>query len=240
MPSKYLRGALIQFIDTFPRPTPMVIIFQFNPETMTHSWQPAKVAEGAAGQPAGPLAVAGSPEESFSFTLAMDANDMIAAGGASGELAAASGVYSRLAALEMLLFPTPAPDAALVNSGSAQSNGASLNGAAASKSPKPNKPVPAGVLPMVLFVWGPGRIVPVRVAQLTITETLYDSDLLNPIHAEAQIELKVLTQEELTLVKGPLGTIGKMALAYSDKLRRSLAVANLTNAVESVIGILPV
>ena len=124
MPSKYLRGALIQFIDTFPRPTPMVIIFQFNPETMTHGWQPAKAAEGVAGQPAGPLAVAGSPEESFSFTLAMDANDMIAAGGASGELAAASGVYSRLAALEMLLFPTPAPDAALVNSGSAQSNGA--------------------------------------------------------------------------------------------------------------------
>src|SRR6516165_245449 len=100
MASKYLRGALVQFIDTFPRPTPMVIIFQFNPETMTHSWQPAKAAEGAAGQPAG------SPEESFSFTLAMDANDMIAAGGAGGELAAASGVYSRLAALEMLLFPT--------------------------------------------------------------------------------------------------------------------------------------
>jgi hypothetical protein len=236
MPGKYLRGALVYFTDTFPRPVPKIIIFQFNPETMTHSWQPAKTAEGAPGQPSNPLAVTGSPEESFSFTLAMDANEMIAAGGAGEQLATESGVYSRLAALEMLLFPTPAPDAGLVGQVSSAANPAPLDGAAASK---PTKPVPAGVLPLVLFVWGPGRIVPVRVGQLSITEKLYDSDWLNPTQVEAQIQLKVLTPEELEFVEGSLGTIGKAAQIYSDTLRRSLAVADLPNAAESVIGMLP-
>jgi hypothetical protein len=240
MPSKYLHGAFVQFTDTFPRPVPRVIVFQFNPETMTHSWQPAKAAEGTPSQPSGPLAVAGSPEESFSFTLVMDANEVIADGGAGEQLATKSGVYSPLAALEMLLFPTAAPNTALVGSVSLPSNGVALDGASASKLTPPTRSVPAGILPLVLFVWGPGRIVPVRVAQLTITEQLYDSDLLNPTHAEAQIQLKVLTREELTLVLGPLGTIGRAALVYSDKLRRSLAVTNLINGAESVIGMLPV
>ena len=59
---------------------------------------------------------------------------------------------------------------------------------------------------MVLFVWGPGRIVPVRVTALSITEKLYDATLLNPTHVEAQITLRVLTQDELKYVTGPLGT----------------------------------
>ena len=53
-------------------------------------------------------------------------------------------------------------------------------------------------MPTVLFVWGPGRIVPVRVTNLTITEKLYDALLLNPIHAEATIEIQVLTPEEVS------------------------------------------
>ena len=46
-------------------------------------------------------------------------------------------------------------------------------------------------MPVVLFAWGLGRIVPVRVVSLTITERLYDT-LLNPVHAEAQVGLQVL------------------------------------------------
>ena len=67
---------------------------------------------GAGDAPAGtetsnPLAVTGMPGEEFSFTIAMDANDEIADGSApAAALAEASGVYSRLAALEMLLYPT--------------------------------------------------------------------------------------------------------------------------------------
>jgi hypothetical protein len=94
-------------------------------------------------------------------------------------------------------------------------------------------------LPTVLFVYGPGRILPVRVTGLNITETLYDP-LLNPIHAEAQIDLKVLTPQELAATTGPLKEVAKVAYTYSQGLRQALAVANLADAAESIIGMLPV
>jgi len=91
----------------------------------------------------------------------------------------------------------------------------------------------------VLFVWGPGRIVPVRVTSLTFTEKLYDAILLNPIHVEAQLGLRVLTQDELAKVNGPLATVAKAASSYSQGLREVLALANLANAAESIVGMLP-
>jgi len=99
--------------------------------------------------------------------------------------------------------------------------------------------VPKGQLPTVLFVWGPGRILPVRVTTLTITERLYDT-LLNPTHAEAQIGLQVLTPTELKAVSGPLADLAKVAYDYSQGLRQVLAVANLANAADSILGMLPV
>jgi hypothetical protein len=91
----------------------------------------------------------------------------------------------------------------------------------------------------VLFVWGPGRIVPVRVTALSVTETLYDP-LLNPIHADAQITLTVLTADELKFVSGPLKEVAKVAYKYSQGLRQALALANLAEATESIIGMLPI
>ncbi len=99
--------------------------------------------------------------------------------------------------------------------------------------------MPLSQVPTVLFVWGPGRIVPVRITGLTITEKLYDA-LLNPIHAEASINLRVLTPDELQAVTGPLAEVAQVAYTYSQGLRQALALANLANAVESIIGMLPV
>ena len=106
-------------------------------------------------------------------------------------------------------------------------------------SAKPSRPVPVSVVPTVLFVWGPGRILPVRVTSLTITEKLYDP-LLNPTHAEASLELKVLTPDELNSVRGTLAPIAKAGYKYTQTLREALAIANLGNAVESIIGMLPI
>ena len=34
-----MKGALVEFMPTFlPIPVPNVIVFQYNPETMTHTW----------------------------------------------------------------------------------------------------------------------------------------------------------------------------------------------------------
>ena len=231
----YLKGGLIEFTETFPLPIPNVIIFQYNPETMTHGWTPATTNPGTPGQSSNPLAITGQPTETFSFTLAMDSNDTIADGNAVvAGLAEVSGLYTRLAALEMLLFPTAPPGGGLIGSVTA------ALGIGGSSSPSPTQQVPSAQLPTVLFVWGPGRIVPVRVTALSITEKLYDATLLNPIHVEAQMTLRVLTQDELKYVDGPLGTLANMAYTYSQGLREALALANLANAVESIIGMLPV
>ena len=225
MAGTFIRGALIEFMPTFLIPLPNVIVFQFNPETIRHAWtQPAS----SGGTGSNPLAVTGMPGESFSFTLAMDADDGIAEG---NPIAIATGIYSRLAALEMLLYPTGA--GAL--GGASALVGAVTAGASAGASAD----VPASQVPTTLFIWGPGRIVPVRVTGLSITEKLYDP-LLNPTHAEAQLDLKVLTPDELAVVTGPLADVAKAAYAYSQGLRQVLALANLANAAESIIGMIPV
>ena len=232
-----LKGALIEFMPTFlPVPLPNVIIFQYNPETMTHTWTQPAAAGGAGQETSNPLAVQGMPGESFSFTLAMDSNDDIAnADGPSAALAEVSGLYSRLAALEMLLYPTGASSQVLGAVGAAI--GSALSGASSG----PTRTVPQSVMPVTLFIWGPGRIVPVRVTTLTITEKIYDS-ALNPTHAEAQIGLRVLTPAELVAASSDndvLGSLATIAYTYTYGLRQALALANLANAATSIIGMIP-
>jgi hypothetical protein len=232
---KYLRGALVQFTETFPLPVPNVIVFQFNPETMTHGWTPSRAGQEApTSGPQDPNAVTGTPQETFSFTLMLDAATMVTDGGPIEEgLADATGLYSQLAALEMLLFPTAKPGGGLVGS---ISSALGITGGSSA----PTQTVPDSRLPTALFVWGPGRIVPVRVTSLTITEKLYDGTLLTPIRAEAAIALTVLRKEELHYITGPMGTLASAALSYSQGLREALALANLGNAASDIIGMLPI
>jgi len=236
MPGKYLKGAFVQFMPTFLVPLPNIIIFQYNPETMTHTWTPAapEVTQDANNKP-NPLAVKGLPGESFSFTLAMDSSDMIAEGSpVAVGLATATGLYSRLAALEMLLYPTGSFAASKLL-GSVSSALASALGSSAQVDPN----VPQYMMPTVLFVWGPNRILPVRLTSLSITEKLYDALLLNPTHAEATVGIQVLTPDEVTALSDPLKQVATVAYDYSQAFRQAMALANLANAAESIIGMLP-
>lgn len=238
MAGKYMKGALISFMPTFIGSLPNVIVFQFNPETITHTWSAAASAPPQPKSGADPMAATGVPGETFSFSLAVDATDMIADGDVNpigAGLATVSGVYTRLAALEMLQYPSGSFSGGLLGTVSASlSAGLSLSGSGAGT----NASIPVSEVPTVLFVWGPLRIVPVRVTALTITEKLYDP-LLNPTHADVQITLKVLTPEELVAVQGELGTVAKVAYVYSQGLRQVQALANLADAAASIIGMLP-
>lgn len=235
-----IRGALISFTSSFIGLMPNVIVFQYNPETITHTWTaaPAATATDKDSKP-NPLAVKGVPGEQFSFTLAVDSNDDIA-DGATNPIAAAlaqvGGVYPRLAALEMLQYPTGSSGGGLIGgvSASISSSGLGLSASSSSSS----QTVPQSQVPTVLFIWGPQRIVPVRVTALTITERLYDS-LLNPSHAEAQITLRVLTPDEIVSIDGPMQQLANIAYVYSQGLRQVQAAANLGDAVASIIGMLP-
>jgi hypothetical protein len=202
-----MKGALVEFAQAFGALTPNLIVFQFNPETLRHAWTQAQAETSGSN----PLAVQGLPGETFSFTLAMDVTDQIIDGNAAAKAdAELNGIYARLSALEMLMFPVPPNPAA----------GASGRG------------VPASQLPAVLFLWGAGRVVPVRVTSLTITEKLFD-EKLNPTHADAVIELRVLTLTELDWVSGPLKELAKAAYRYTQGKREALAIANLNNAAGS-------
>ncbi len=223
-----LKGALVSYSPTFSSPKPNVTVFQYNPESLTHTWtqSDAPSDETTPGAEAGnPLAVAGMPGERFSLTVLVDANQELAGAGAvEAEIAAVSGVYSRLAALEMLLYPVSGgAKSQLLGRATAalQSAGGGTKGAASEST-----------LPVVLFVWGPLRIVPVRVTGLTISEKLYDEQL-NPVHAEVQLELRVLTPAELQAANATSDVLARLATtAYSYTLgvRQAGALANLSSA----------
>jgi hypothetical protein len=241
MPGKYFRGAFIEFTSAFLVPIPNVILFQYNPETVSHTWSPAASASPGGAQGPGasnPLAVTGNPGEEFSFTLMLDASDTVADGSPpASALASLSGIYPTLAALELLLFPSSS------TGGSALSLATSIGGSALSAiggGGGVKRSVPVSVVPTVLFVWGPGRILPVRVSSLHVTEKLYDSTLLVPTHAEVAIGLKVLTQNEIdALDDGLVKDLVQTAYDAMSTLRQGLALANIVNSADALAGMLP-
>jgi len=252
MAEKLIRGALLEFMPTFIGTTPNVIVFQFNPDSITHTWtQPEGLPAPGPGGKVNPLAAKSLPGETFSFTLELDSNEMIASGSPVAQgVAYATGVYTRLAALEMLQYPVPTATDGLVGTVTAAAGaaGGTVGGAVGAIAGGAlgglgggdvKREVPQSQVPVVLFVWGPGRIVPVRLTALSITEKMYDA-LLNPIHADVQITLRVLTKDELNFVTGPLKEIATVAYQYQQGLRQALAVANLAEATESIIGMLPI
>jgi hypothetical protein len=246
MAGSVLKGALISFLPdgALGIPSlPNVIIFQINPDTITHAWTepsaaPAPAAASGKTAQADPLAVSGVPGESFSFTLFLDANQEIAdtsQNPVAAALATVSGVYTRLAALEMLQYPTGSVTAGLLGQISA---GVSASGLGMSAAAASSQSVPASQVPVVLFVWGPQRIVPVRVTAFSTTEKRYDS-LLNPVQAEVQITLRVLTPDELAAAQGPMAPVARLAYTYTQGLRQVQAAANLVDSAASIIGMLP-
>jgi hypothetical protein len=209
------KGALVELMPAFGVSTPNVVAFQFNPETLRHSWtQPQPKAPGS-----NPLAVPGMPGEAFSFALAMDATDQLALGVEDPRRLEAHtfGIYSRLAALELLMFPADPP------------GGLSGIGAQAGE----RRAVPASQLRTVLFVWGAGRIVPVRLTSLVITEKLFDASL-NPTHAEAQIELRVLTPTEIESIGGAFKVFAAGFYQQSHTMRQLRAIVNFHSAAGSI------
>jgi hypothetical protein len=237
-----IKGALISFLPTAIGgvPIPNVVVFQINPETITHTWSEAAPPKPPANQQTpeltDPLAASGMPGETFSFTLALDANEDIAASDSNpvgAGLAQLSGSYSRISALEMLQYPNTPNSAGLLGAVSSAISAAGLGGGSSGA-----QLVPQSEVPLVLFVWGPERILPVRIAALTITEKLYDS-ALNPVHADAQVTLRVLTPDDLTSIQSDMKDVAKAAYNYTLGLRQTGAVANVGSAAASIIGMLP-
>lgn len=179
------KGALIG-LDLL-KPVASVVVFQYNPEKVTRSLRPrTSGSDGAEGEA---LRITGPPEETFSLEIEIDAADQLAAGDAvTGRL----GIAPQLASLEMMLYPA----SALVIANEALA----LAGLVEVVPPE---------APLALLVWGPSRVLPVRVTEMSVAEEAYDPDL-NPIQARVTVGVRVLTYDDL----GVLSVGGGLFLAH--------------------------
>ncbi|HMG91015.1 MAG TPA: hypothetical protein VK589_13205 [Chryseolinea sp.] len=240
---KLLKGALIEFSERFLGPIPNVIIFQYNPEMMTRTlevWSPGGGSTAGndttgthnVSQTAQPF----DPPETFTLSLELDAADDLETP-EQHPVAFVSGVANRLAALEMLLYPQQSSllegllgSTAGALSSATGSLGASVGG---------TKPVPRGTVPVLLFVWGPGRIVPVRLTSFSVEEQAY-SPQLYPIRAKVSAGLRILSPKDFASCK--LKTSEELAIAafkFTRKQKEVLAATNIANNVDSILGMLP-
>lgn len=244
---KLLKGALIQFSAAMIIPVPNVILFQYNPELMSRSvgiFDPK--AAGGDKQDKQPKLVEGrlepyDPEETFSMQLYLNATDALEEP-ESHPVAVVSGVADRLAALEMMLYPA-GEDSLLGGalgisvSVSLGAGGASLTGGAGAAA----KVVPRRVVPVALFVWGPGRIVPVRITSFAVEEQQFNF-LLYPTRAKVSLGMRVLTPEAILGGRksgDAMEEIAIFAYKFTRAQKEVLALANLANTVESILGMLP-
>lgn len=252
---RLLKGALIQFSAPMLIPIPNIIVFQYNPETMTRTlepWSPLErqrtydeqgrsTATALTDEQTNQLRQPFDPSESFSLSLELDAADALEEPG-SHPIATIAGVADRISAMEMLCYP-PGQGAlgGLLNVSVNVSVGA--GGISASVNTGRDV-VPRRDVPIVLFFWGPGRIVPVRITTFSVEEQQY-SPLLYPIRARVTIGLKVLDENHLVNVAGDTSQtaiveIAKACYKFTQAQKEALATANLANSVESIIGMLPI
>jgi len=240
---RLLKGALVEFSERFLGPIPNVIVFQYNPESLTRSltvWQPPEgdaEGAGAGGATERSTAQPSDPPETFTLDLVLDATDDLERGDV---VATATGVADRIAALELLLYPTEQSLAGqLLGSITASLGGGGGGGVSASLGGDASAPAGRGTVPIVLFIWGPGRIVPVRLTTFSVEEQAF-SPTLYPIRAKVSVGLKVLTPADLESY--PAGLSKEIAIKcfeFTRLQKKVLGAANLANSVESILGMLP-
>lgn len=198
---RLLKGAIVSLT---PAGSPgRVIAFQYNPDTLTRTLT-ARVMGGEADR-AEALRFKGPPGESIKLDVEIDAADQLERGMPP---ATSMGIYPALAALEALLYP----DSSLIIS-----NDKLLSAG--------NKEIIAPEAPLTLFVWGPQRVLPVKIGSLSITEEAFDP-ALNPIRAKVSLDLKVLSYQELGLSSAG----GSIYMAYQvakETLARTAGAASL-------------
>ncbi|MBW3571855.1 MAG: hypothetical protein KY467_12190 [Gemmatimonadetes bacterium] len=171
---RVLKGALVG-LDPL-NPVASVVVFQYNPETVTRTLQAQAAGEGGARSEA--MRLRGAPVETIKMDVEIDATDRLEEGDG---LTSTLGIHPQLAALEMLLYPK----SALVIANTVLMAVGTLE-------------VLPPVGPLTLLVWGLKRVLPVRLTEFSVTEEAYDPDL-NPIRARVSLGMRVLSYNDLSL-----------------------------------------
>lgn len=216
---KFLKGALVVYESQFLGPIPNIIIFQYNPEKLSRTLSlrsPQETAEKVGKAKAETLKIEGPPIETFSLSIVINAADQLEQP-ALHPFAVMKGIHPALSALELLLYPPESQifeNKTLASAGSAE--------------------ITSSDVPLVLFVWGPSRVVPVRLTSFSVTEEAFDQQL-NPIQAKVDLGMKVLTYMELKET-----SIGYGAYLATQIQKEVMARLNIANNIEHIVGMLPI
>jgi hypothetical protein len=221
---KILRGAFVEYGLSIP---PLFVVFQFNPVQLTRNRGltfAAKSSVQTSGQAGSLRDFHGQyddltklrddqqvrvQEEVISFEIRLDATDKLDEGDTITEQ---FGVAPQLATLELMVHPK---EESLLG----QALGALLGspgGFSFTKKPNP---------PLILFIWGRKRVLPVNINSLNITETVYSTDL-NPIRATAAVNLTVIEGKSIPYM-------------YTKAMKEAMSVLNLANITDIANVVIP-
>lgn len=171
---RLLKGAIVGLDPA--NPLASVVVFQYNPETVTRSLQVQAAGDG--GDRSEAMRLKGPPIETIKMDVEIDATDQLEK--ADG-ITKALGVHPQLAALEMLAYPKSAlviANTVLMATGTIE--------------------VLPPIGPFTLLVWGLKRVLPVRLTDISITEEAFDQ-ALNPIRVKVSLGLRVLSYNDLSI-----------------------------------------
>lgn len=227
---KILRGAFVEFGLSLP---PLFVVFQYNPNQLTRNrglsfsfpGAPSATAGAAPGETA-PRTLRGFhgrhadlltlrrkqlvdvQEQTIAFDIRLDATDRL---DDRDTIAEQFGIAPRLSTLELMVQPKQE----------------SLLGALFALPGKPKgfsftrKDNP----PLVLFVFGRKRVLPVNINALNITETEFSADL-NPIRATVAVSL--------TVIEGP-----SVPYLASKVMTEAMSVLNLADLADAQNVVVP-
>jgi hypothetical protein len=218
-----LRGALIEYGTSLIGPIPNIVIFQFNPESLSRTLQIPTRPTGAIQRE---TTQAGEKTfEKITFKAHFSAANMLDEDKALAKL---FGIGPQLAALEKMVLPS-AKIAGLIGA-AVDAIGDALGGGG---DDAPAQPIPREKYPRILFIWGLTRVLPVTIDSMTISELEYDS-ILNPLRAEVDITLSVIAVDDCSD-----DVLAKGALEFSTIAKEAQAIANLANTAEQIVDLIP-
>ncbi len=201
---KLTKGALIA-ADLF-NPVSSIVLFQYNPENLTRTISPRYIESGGGREV---MRMDGAPNETLSVKMEIDAIDQLETG---DETASAMGIYPQLSALEMMVYP---------KTGQVIANSVMMAAGLIEVVPPE--------APFTLFIWGPKRVVPVKITSLSITEKDFDAQL-NPIRAEVTVALNVLSYDNF-----PISHPGFHAFMAHQVIKETMAVIGSAGSIADIV-----
>jgi hypothetical protein len=215
---KFQRGALVQLPTSLTFPIPVIIPFQYNPATLRRSIVPyaPPQPDNSGRSLAAPGSQPADPEQEISMEVELDASDEL---DHDEVLAGQFGVAHRIAAIESLLFVGENPLSALLSLIPGLPTGAMRSS-----------------VPIVFFVWGVGRILPVRITRYSIEEQLFLTSLF-PSQAKIQLSMQVLTAAMFAQKDDIVSSLAKGAYNLHRVEQQVLTTLNTANAIASGISL---